>query len=707
MSQGSDMNESVTVSNDGVTVEKTVTSDEFPVPAVVFTLQSNASAPVHVRLTDQIPDSFPMERVGFHPEFESERWTAYKDQRVEFERDLEPGESVRTVYGIRADDPTELSAFLTEPQIKEVAASENKEAADIEGVLGPDNSQLIRDVLSGERSSLPGVDEDEDEDQPDPLDPDGATPDPLSEVSSTEITQSDGPKSTSDPFADDPDGEFAIETDAAPDTADNTLTEAVDDGVEIVDEEPVASDEHAEIDEREPVDEDEPIDADDHAVKTDTESESEVEVEVEIAEETATEATIETETETTVGADSIGDTDDELEPVVEATKQETEASSETTSEHPEDSDSETDSVEDTSETTDKPPVTAVDTANTEPEPDAGSSLVAVQGGISAVLASEIRNGNVSEEDLSILKKELGTGVPRSFEVRLNRLQSNVEDIAAYSDALAEFIDDNGTAEELFTTVQNELEGLSEAVDDLSVSVAAADEERTELAADITTTKSNISALTDRVERTESTVDAVEEATSDLDDDLGSIVDDVDSLGDDVSEAFDEIGDVSEDIDATVEQIETVADDLAQTDSMLDSFEIDLEETATTAGEAAATADRVVKSVDTIKEDVEDATTTAAQLEESVDSVSSSVQGLESELASVESALNEELSALRSTVSKLDDKADRAAVTSLESRIDELETDVEAVDAFRERLSGAFMGGAGAGAAAPDGDENEE
>lgn len=38
MSQGSDMNESVTVSNDGVTVEKTVTSDEFPVPAVVFTL---------------------------------------------------------------------------------------------------------------------------------------------------------------------------------------------------------------------------------------------------------------------------------------------------------------------------------------------------------------------------------------------------------------------------------------------------------------------------------------------------------------------------------------------------------------------------------------------------------------------------------------------------------------------------------------------
>src|SRR6056297_459857 len=174
MNKGSDSTEPVTVSKDGITVEKTVTAEEFPVPAVVFLLASNKPEPTHVRLTDQIPESFPMERVGFHPEFESDQWTAYKDHRVEFECGLDPGEEVKTVYGIRTDDTGDLSSFLIEPTLKELSAKEQEEAADIEGVLGPDNSQLVRDVLSGNRSSLPGVDG---EDGPqDPLSDDGADP---------------------------------------------------------------------------------------------------------------------------------------------------------------------------------------------------------------------------------------------------------------------------------------------------------------------------------------------------------------------------------------------------------------------------------------------------------------------------------------------------------------------------------------------------
>ena len=156
MSQGpADTDEPVTVSNDGISVEKSVAADEFPVPAVKFVLSSNAAAPVQLRLTDQIPESFPMERVGFHPEYHSDSWTAYKNHRVEFEHELAPGESLTTVYGIRTDDESELQQFLSKPEITQIAQSDGDDP-DLEGVLGPDNSQLIREVLSGERSSLPG-----------------------------------------------------------------------------------------------------------------------------------------------------------------------------------------------------------------------------------------------------------------------------------------------------------------------------------------------------------------------------------------------------------------------------------------------------------------------------------------------------------------------------------------------------------------------
>ena len=110
MSQGPDTDDLVTVSNDGVVVEKTVTAEEFPVPAVAFTLTSNTDVPVHVRLTDQIPSSFPMERVGFHPDYHSDAWTAYKNHRVEFEHTLDPNETIETVYGIRMTTPRNCSS---------------------------------------------------------------------------------------------------------------------------------------------------------------------------------------------------------------------------------------------------------------------------------------------------------------------------------------------------------------------------------------------------------------------------------------------------------------------------------------------------------------------------------------------------------------------------------------------------------------------
>lgn len=168
----------VTVSADGVTVRKSYEKDEFPVPAIAFRIESERAEPTEVRLVDHIPEGFGMDDIGFHPEYGSEHWSAEGD-RVTFERQLDPDEEYVTVYGIRVDDAEAIQQFLTEPEIElvELEGTAEPEASDVEsGIDGPDedsdlvgeaegivseeSSQVVRDVISGEAETVPGLDED-------------------------------------------------------------------------------------------------------------------------------------------------------------------------------------------------------------------------------------------------------------------------------------------------------------------------------------------------------------------------------------------------------------------------------------------------------------------------------------------------------------------------------------------------------------------
>ncbi len=610
MSQGSDINESVTVSNDGVTVEKTVTAEEFPVPAVVFTLRSSATEPVHVRLTDQIPESFPMERVGFHPEFESDQWTAYKDHRVEFERDLESGEEVKTVYGIRTEDTSELSAFLSEPEIKEVAASERAEAADIEGVLGPDNSQLIRDVLSGERSSLPGVDDDEP--LADPLE--ASESDPLNQPAT-----SAGTVKHDDPLA------ASTDTDTEPSFTDEfpSDTDDTDDTDEDDDWETVSGDG--------PEDEKLAVDAD----RADGSADSPEETDGAEATDSGREAT------ETVAPPTPNEIDAEL----------------------------------TAAVTDAP-VAETQSAAT---PDSGSPADA-EGGIAAALAAELRNDTVSKADRKLLGKALGAGIPRSVEVRLSRLQSQVEDLTAYSDALAAFIDENGTATEVLGALRADVDSLSTDLDDLAGDIEATETDQTELTADVTALRTD--------------VDAVDRELETLDDTVSTTADDVGSLQESVTDHDETLTTVSGDIEALDERVsanETAVDAAVET-----------AETAQSAADAASdSVERIDTDIDSAFADLGELGETVDSLDEAVDDVRTDLSALHSDLDDVEASLRDEIASLQETLDELadlSDKADASDVAAVETRVASLEEGIETLETFRERLNSAFggMGPAGAG-----------
>ncbi|MFB6075221.1 MAG: hypothetical protein ABEJ89_09430 [Haloarculaceae archaeon] len=150
--------EEITVASDGVTVTKRYEADEFPVPAIAFNFASERSEPVSVTLTDEVPEGVAVEDLGFHPEYGSEYWTI-DDDRITFEREIEPDTEYTTVYGIRATGTDNVEQFLTEPTLAEV----DPPLEDDEGALVGEGSDAVRDVISGDSDSVPGLEDDGDE----------------------------------------------------------------------------------------------------------------------------------------------------------------------------------------------------------------------------------------------------------------------------------------------------------------------------------------------------------------------------------------------------------------------------------------------------------------------------------------------------------------------------------------------------------------
>jgi chaperonin cofactor prefoldin len=150
MATSSDGGGPVTVSTGAVSVEKSFSDEEFPVPTVLFDLESTADEPLELRVTDEVPPTVEMSAVGFHPDYDGEAWTAYRDGRVQYETTLDPGESVRTVYGVRDDELVEPEAFASEPRVELLTADDPDGPVDEDDALDRETTRPVREVLAGE-----------------------------------------------------------------------------------------------------------------------------------------------------------------------------------------------------------------------------------------------------------------------------------------------------------------------------------------------------------------------------------------------------------------------------------------------------------------------------------------------------------------------------------------------------------------------------
>jgi len=159
---------------------------------------------------------------------------------------------------------------------------------------------------------------------------------------------------------------------------------------------------------------------------------------------------------------------------------------------------------------------------------ADASTVDVES-VGTALAAELRAGTIPDDDLTVLRDHLDVGPSESDAVRLEDLQSRFHDLAAYTDALEAFIDENGDADGVLADLQSGLSAVEEEVETLS-------------------------AATERVERIEGRLDDNPEAGV-LEERIDGVVADVDEVERTLHSRVGEIEDRLAELESTVTDVE--------------------------------------------------------------------------------------------------------------------------------------------------------
>jgi methyl-accepting chemotaxis protein len=146
-------------------------------------------------------------------------------------------------------------------------------------------------------------------------------------------------------------------------------------------------------------------------------------------------------------------------------------------------------------------------------------------GIVAAIADEIRSENVETEDLRLLGRAIDHVVEDeadgSTDARIEKLQSDIADLRAYTDALEEFLDEEGTAQQLIGDFEVQLETFDDRLADIESKAGTVDD-------------------------LESRLDDLESSVGDLEDSLAEVRD--------VAESDDDVRERVEDMESDIEDL---------------------------------------------------------------------------------------------------------------------------------------------------------
>lgn len=182
--------------------------------------------------------------------------------------------------------------------------------------------------------------------------------------------------------------------------------------------------------------------------------------------------------------------------------------------------------------------------------------VPVDGSVTRAIAQELREERVAAEDVKLLRRafELAGQDGGSTDAKLDQLQRDISDLRAYTSALEEFLDENGTGQQLIEELESELSEVSEQVASMRSQVQE--------------NASELGSVTEDIESVQRDVSAVEGTVTDVESDVQTVGEEVSELESSVSDLESELADVREevsegDVAARIDDLEEELSDLRE------------------------------------------------------------------------------------------------------------------------------------------------
>ncbi|WP_458207332.1 AAA family ATPase [Haladaptatus sp. NG-SE-30] len=188
--------------------------------------------------------------------------------------------------------------------------------------------------------------------------------------------------------------------------------------------------------------------------------------------------------------------------------------------------------------------------------------------VAAALAAEIRAGDVNDTDLQLIQQELSLGSPESTNVRIHHIQSRVDDLAAYTEALEGFIDDNGTTQTIIEEFQTEIETIRSSFDAMHDDIESVKEERARTTARVADLEGELGDFEDRIGTLDADLDVFQSELDDLDDLVATNTHEVTAFADELEGLREDYNDVKS-LEGELGSLSTTVSDLSQTMSETD------------------------------------------------------------------------------------------------------------------------------------------
>jgi len=203
------------------------------------------------------------------------------------------------------------------------------------------------------------------------------------------------------------------------------------------------------------------------------------------------------------------------------------------------------------------------------ESGGGGSVEVDPDSVVSAMANEIRQNEVSVDDLKLVQRAIdklserndsdtGDGV---HDARVDKLQSDVADLRAYTDALEEFLEEEGTGDQLIRDFESQLDEFDQTLEQIQAELSETTDTVSEVRGEMDEVTNEVETVSDEVDSMGEEVDSVSGEIEDVESSVSDLESSLEAVESSVNELEEEVTDG--DVDGRLSDIEEELEDLQE------------------------------------------------------------------------------------------------------------------------------------------------